>query len=216
MADIKSCLFDLDGVIVDTAKYHFLAWRRLCRELGFDLTEEENESLKGISRVESLEILLKLGGVVLTQEEKEKWLVKKNEWYLEYVDAMSPDEILPGVVEFLDLLKDADIKIALGSASKNSMLILKKVNILPYFDAVIDGNKVSKGKPHPQTFTLGAEATGAHPSECVVFEDSQAGIEAGNRGGMFTIGVGDESVLERAHVVIPGFQNQNLNLFNRL
>ncbi len=216
MADIKACLFDLDGVIVDTAKYHFLAWRRLCNELGFDLTEEENESLKGISRVESLEILLKLGGVILTQEEKDEWLVKKNDWYLEFVDSMNPDEILPGVVHFLDLLKGAGIKIALGSASKNAMLILKKVELLPYFDAVIDGTKVSKGKPDPQTFTLGAEATGAHPSECVVFEDSQAGVEAGNRGGMYTIGVGDETVLDRAHVVIPGFENQDLKLFNRL
>lgn len=216
MAEIKACLFDLDGVIVDTAKYHFKAWKRLCNELGFDLTHEQNEGLKGVSRVESLEILLKLGGVQLSDSEKEKYLVLKNEWYLEDVRGMRPDELLPGVVAFFQNLQQAGIKIALGSASKNAMAILEKTDILKYFDAVIDGTKVQKGKPDPETFVLGAQATKCHPSECVVFEDAIAGIQAGNGGGMYTIGVGDPDVLTEANIVIPGFDGIDLEIFKRL
>lgn len=216
MAEIKACLFDLDGVIVDTAKYHFKAWKRLCNELGFDLTHEQNEGLKGVSRIESLDILLGYGGVSLSQAEKDKYLVSKNDWYLEYVKDMNPSELLPGVVDFFESLKKAKIKIALGSASKNAMIILEKTDILKYFDAVIDGTKVQKGKPDPETFTLGAQATDTPPSSCVVFEDAIAGIKAGNAGGMYTIGVGEPEVLTEANFVIPGFQGVDLDIFKRL
>lgn len=216
MADIKACLFDLDGVVADTAKYHFKAWERLCNELGFDLTHEQNEHIKGISRIESLDILLGYGGVKLTQAEKDKCLVLKNDWYLDSVKGMNSDELMPGVVSFFDLLKKAKIKIALGSASKNAMFILEKTNILKYFDAVIDGTKVQKGKPDPETFTLCAQATNTPPSSCVVFEDAIAGIQAGNWGGMYTIGIGKTEVLVQANFVIPGFQGVNLDVFKRL
>jgi len=216
MAKIKSCLFDLDGVIVDTAKYHFLAWKRLCNELGFDLNETENENLKGISRAKSLEILLEKGKVRLSEEKREMYMERKNNWYLEYVDEMSASEILPGTLHFLNLCKEAGYHIALGSSSKNALRILEKINILELFDAVIDGTKVSKGKPDPQTFILGAEATKAHPSECVVFEDSIAGIEAGIAGGMYTVGIGNPKTLERANIVIPGFENVGLEIFEKL
>ncbi len=216
MAEIKACLFDLDGVIVDTAKYHFKAWKRLCQELGFDLTLDQNEKLKGVSRVESLDILLADGGVKLSQADKDKYLVLKNEWYLEHVKGMNADELLPGVVYFFQLLQNSKIKIALGSASKNAMAILEMTDILKYFDAVIDGTKVLRGKPDPETFTLGAAATNCHPSECVVFEDAIAGIQAGVAGGMYTIGVGEPEVLTQANVVIPGFQGVGLDIFKRL
>lgn len=216
MANIKACLFDLDGVLVDTAKYHFLAWKRLCNELGFDLSEEENENLKGISRVKSLEILLDKGGVSLSDSEKEKYMAAKNDWYLEYVNSMAQDEILPGALDFLKACKMSGVKIGLGSASKNSMRILEKLKIVDYFDVIIDGNKVTKGKPDPQTFTLGAEALNIGPSECVVFEDSIAGIEAGVKGGMHTIGIGKPEVLNQADIVIPGFENVGIDILKEL
>lgn len=216
MADIEACLFDLDGVIVDTAKYHFLAWRRLCNEMGFDLSHDDNEMLKGISRRGSLDILLAKGGVQATEQEIQEMMVRKNDWYLEYVDAMHPEEILPGVVEFLDKVKASGRKMALGSASKNSMRILEKINVLSYFEAVIDGHKVSKGKPDPETFVLGAEALGVVPAKCVVFEDAVAGVEAAIAGGMYAIGVGEPAVLHRAHKVIAGFEGLELTVFDQI
>lgn len=212
MADIQACLFDLDGVIVATAKYHFKAWKRLCNDLGFDLTENENEELKGISRVESLEILLRLGGVSLSQNEKDTYLDQKNKWYLEYVDTMDKTEILPGVESFLTSIRKSGRKIALGSASKNAMHILEKIEITDYFDAIIDGTKVTRGKPDPETFLLGAEATNTPPENCVVFEDAAAGIEAAKAGGMYAIGVGDPIILNLADRIIPGFKDVDVEL----
>jgi beta-phosphoglucomutase len=216
MAEIKACIFDLDGVIVDTAHFHFLAWRRLCLELGFDLSEEENEGLKGVSRAESLDILLAKGEVEASAAEKDEMMNRKNAWYLEYVDSMGADEILPGVLHFLKTLKDHNYLIALGSSSKNAMRILQKINVLPYFDEVIDGTKVSRGKPDPQTFQLGAEALKVNPEFCVVFEDAVAGIDAARAAGMYAIGIGQADVLSHAHVVLPGFEGLDTAIFNKL
>jgi beta-phosphoglucomutase len=199
--------FDLDGVIVDTAVYHFQAWRRLANELGFDFTEHQNEQLKGISRMESLELILNWGGVTLTAEEKEAWATKKNQWYLDLVMQMTPKEVLPGVPEFLTSLRANGIKIALGSASKNSKLILERIQMLDYFDAIIDGNNITKGKPDPQVFLMGAEATGAQPSECVVFEDAVAGVQAAKAGGMKAVGIGSADILTEADIVISTFED---------
>jgi len=207
MTTVKACLFDLDGVIVDTAVYHFQAWRRLANELGFDFTEHQNEQLKGISRMESLELILNWGGVTLTAEEKEAWATKKNQWYLDLVMQMTPNEVLPGVPEFLKSLRANGIKIALGSASKNSKLILERIQMLDYFDARIDGNNITKGKPDPQVFLMGAEATGAQPSECVVFEDAVAGVQAAKAGGMKAIGIGSADILTEADIVIATFED---------
>lgn len=216
MALIKACIFDLDGVIVDTARYHYKAWKRLCNELGFDLTEEENEALKGISRVESLEILLQKGGVVLSDDEKQRYMDMKNEWYLEFVDNMAGEEVLPGVVPFLFDVKESGRKIVLGSASKNAVKILTRVGLVDFFDEIIDGTKVTKGKPDPETFLLGAQATGVKPNECVVFEDAAAGIEAALAGKMYAIGVGDPEILSKAHMVIPGFQKAKIDILKEL
>lgn len=208
--EVKACIFDLDGVIVDTAKYHYLAWRRLAEELGFEFTKEQNERLKGVSRVRSLEILLSIGQVKLSEAEKLEAMEKKNSWYREYITKMDSSEILPGVLNFLDELKSKGIKLALGSASKNAMTILKQVDLLDYFDAVIDGTKVCKAKPDPEVFLLGAESLQVAPKDCVVFEDAEAGIEAANRAGMYSVGVGSSSILHEADKVISGFANKTL------
>src|SRR5476651_485813 len=167
MSNIKACIFDLDGVIVDTAVYHYKAWKRLANSLGFDFTEHQNEQLKGVSRVRSLQLILGWGGVTKTEEEQEALATQKNTWYMEMVNQMQPDEILPGAKEFVEVCRKAGIKIALGSASKNSMTILNKIGITNLFDAVIDGNKVSKAKPDPEVFLQGAKELSVEPEECV-------------------------------------------------
>ncbi len=210
MITTKACLFDLDGVIVDTAVYHFQAWRRLANELGFDFTEHQNEQLKGISRMESLDLILKWGNVILSEEEKIEWATRKNAWYLELVLQMSPDEVLKGVPAFLKSLRANGIKIALGSASKNSRLILEKIKMIEFFDVIIDGNDLTRGKPDPQVFLLGAEAIGCKPADCVVFEDALAGVQAGKAGGMKVIGVGDAKILHEADFVIKGFEEMTV------
>jgi beta-phosphoglucomutase len=207
MKQIKACIFDLDGVIVDTAKYHFKAWRRLANELGFDFTEEENEQLKGVSRVESLNLILKWGKKEENDEEVKLAMAdKKNAWYLEFIERMTADEILPGAEAFIRDAKSKNIKIVLGSASKNSRLILERIGIIHLFDAIMDGNSTTKSKPDPEVFLMGAQAVGLEPKECIVFEDAEKGIEAALTGGFYTVGVGNADVLDEAHIVIPGFE----------
>ncbi|MGF7140344.1 beta-phosphoglucomutase [Roseimarinus sediminis] len=208
---IKACLFDLDGVIVDTAKYHYLAWRELALELGFEFTEAHNEQLKGVSRMASLDLLLEIGGISISQEEKEKLAAGKNERYVAFISKMQADEILPGVLRFLDELKNAGIKTAIGSASKNAPLILERLRLTPFFDAIVDGNKVDKAKPDPEVFLKGATALGVEAHECVVFEDAEAGIEAAINGKMKCVGIGNPKVLNRANLVIDGFERFTLN-----
>jgi len=210
MKKIKACLFDLDGVIVDTAKYHYIAWKELANEMGFDFTLEDNERLKGVSRMTSLDILLSIGKVEKSEEEKMALATKKNENYLTYILKMGPEEILPGTKEFLYLLKREGIKIALGSASKNAMTILERLNLTAYFEAIIDGTKVSKAKPDPEVFLKGADALGVKPDECVVFEDAEAGVEAALAGGMKCVGIGKEDVLGKAHLIVDGLHKMNM------
>lgn len=209
---IKTCIFDLDGVIVDTAKYHYQAWKQLAKELGFAFTEEDNEALKGVSRMASLDILLSVGGMKdkFSESAKEAMATRKNGWYVDCITKMNAGEILPGVENFLKELKAAGIKIALGSASKNAGIILDRVGIRNLFDAVVDGNMVSHAKPDPQVFLLGAELTQTQPQECVVFEDAEAGIEAAHRGGMKCVGVGDSPKLAAADLRISGFEGFSL------
>jgi beta-phosphoglucomutase len=208
--NIKACLFDLDGVIVDTAKYHYLAWKRLANELGFEFTEEDNERLKGVSRMESLEVLLDIGGISFDKEIKEALAAKKNTWYVEYISKMDSSEILPGVLDFLKELKKKEIKISLGSVSKNAMTILANVGLVEYFDAIIDGTKITHAKPDPEVFLKGAEELGIEPKHCAVFEDAQAGIEAAINAGMYSIGVGSPEILGRANFVISNFQEMTV------
>jgi beta-phosphoglucomutase len=210
LKNIKACLFDLDGVIVDTAKYHYLAWKRLANELGFDFTEEDNERLKGVSRMESLEILLNIGGISFDRETKEALAAKKNTWYVEYISKMDSSEILPGVLDFLKELKQKGIKVSLGSVSKNAMTILANVGLVEYFDAIIDGTKITHAKPDPEVFLKGAGELGIEPKHCVVFEDAQAGVEAAINAGMYSIGVGSPEILGRADFVISNFQEMTV------
>lgn len=201
---IQACIFDLDGVIVDTAVYHYKAWKRLAAEMGFDFTEEQNELLKGVSRVRSLEIILEIGGITKTEAEKEELATRKNTWYVDMINHMQPSEILPGSREFVQACRDAGIKTALGSASKNSMTILEKIGMVNLFDAIIDGNKVSKAKPDPEVFLKGAQELRVAPDNCVVFEDAIAGVEAAIAGGMKVVGIGSAKVLVGANLVVSG------------
>lgn len=212
--EVKGCLFDLDGVIVDTAKYHYLAWKRLAAELGFEFRKEDNERLKGVSRMASLDILLSVGGLCFDEEKKLEFAEKKNNWYVEYISAMDKSEILPGVEQFIKQLKAKGIKVGIGSASKNTMMILNNLEIAGLFDTIVDGNKVSKAKPDPEVFVLGAKELGLDVNNCVVFEDAEAGIEAGKRAGMKTIGIGSPQILKEADKVVPGFANADLSLIN--
>jgi len=203
MEQLKACIFDLDGVVVDTAKYHYLAWKRLANELGFEFSEQHNERLKGVSRMRSLEILLEVGGLTFPPEKMEELAAKKNAWYVEYIKKMTPDEILPGAKEFLEDLRKNGIRIALGSASKNSPLILDRIGLKNHFDAVIDGNSVTIAKPAPDIFLSAAKALGVSPQHCIVFEDAEAGIEAAINAGMRTVGIGNPQILSRADFVVP-------------
>ncbi len=205
MIEVKGAIFDLDGVIVDTAKYHYLAWKRLANEeLGFDFTEEQNEMLKGVSRVRSLEILLELGGQTRTAEEQEALCAKKNDWYVDSIKSIDESEILKGAKDYLIQLRKKGILISLGSASKNAVPILEGLGIIDLFDAIIDGNKVSKAKPDPEVFLKGAEALGLDPKDCVVFEDSAAGVEAAKAGGMYAVGIGTPEALPLADEHVEG------------
>jgi len=216
MNSVKACIFDLDGVIVDTAVYHYKAWKRLANQMGFDFTEEQNEKLKGVSRTRSLELILQWGGVTKTDAEKEELATQKNIWYVDMISHMKPDEILPGAKGFVQTCRDAGIKTALGSASKNSMMILEKIGMVNLFDAIIDGNKVSKAKPDPEVFLKGAEEVGIAPANCVVFEDAIAGIEAAIAGGMKSVGIGSPEVLGEANLVVSGLNEMSLEKLQAL
>jgi len=194
-------IFDLDGVIVDTAKYHYAAWRNLANSLGFDFSEAQNEQLKGVSRVKSLEIILKIGNIDLSEDEKKSLLIKKNIEYLDYVNKMTSDEILPGVIDILNFLDENNIKYALGSASKNAPMILKKVGLINRFTALVDGNDVTKAKPNPEVFLIGAKKLNMNPENCVVVEDAIAGIQAANAANMTSIGIGNEKVLAESDYI---------------
>jgi beta-phosphoglucomutase len=204
LENIKGALFDLDGVIVDTAKYHYIAWKKLANELGFNFNESDNERLKGVSRARSLEILLEIGGLTFSDEEKLALATKKNEWYVEYIKGMDESEILKGAKDYLIKLRESGVKIALGSASKNALMILNNLKIVDLFDTIVDGNKVSKAKPDPEVFALGAKELGLQPEDCVVFEDAEAGVEAAKRAGMKVVGIGKKEILKEADMVING------------
>ncbi|WP_342548931.1 beta-phosphoglucomutase [Paenibacillus sp. FSL P2-0089] len=206
MSDIKACLFDLDGVLVDTARYHYIAWRELAEELGFVFTEQDNERLKGVSRAASLNILLEIGGITLAEDEKARLAEQKNNRYVEYIAKMDSSEILPGALDFLQECRTAGIKVALGSASKNAMTILNNTGLTPYFDAIIDGTHTSAAKPDPEVFLLGAQALDTAPAHCVVFEDAAAGILAASRAGMRSVGIGSPETLGGATLVVPSLR----------
>lgn len=212
----KTFIFDLDGVIVDTAKYHFLAWQRLASQLGIEFTPEHNEELKGVSRVRSLDIILALGNIEATQEDKNQWLIQKNEDYLSYIEDIDQSEILPGILMVLNYLKENKQNIVLGSASKNARPILEKTDIIHYFDAIVDGNDVTHAKPDPEVFLQGAKKMNAIPTNCIVFEDSVAGIQAANVANMISIGIGQKEVLNEAQYVFTDFTHIDTTFLENL
>lgn len=198
----KAVIFDLDGVIVDTAHYHYIAWKRLASEFNINLTPQENELLKGVSRMRSLEIILELGNIHLDQAEMERLADKKNKWFVEYIESIRPEEIFPGVKEFIQSLRQAGIKVALASSSKNAPRVIELLGIAKEFDAMVDGSMITHTKPHPEIFLLAASKLGLSPADCVVFEDAEAGIEAAVAAGMKCVGVGSEEQLGKANKVI--------------
>lgn len=214
--ELSACIFDLDGVIVDTAKHHFVAWQRLAEELGIPFTEEDNEGLKGLSRVDSLEVILAKGNLVLDSQTKLQLMDKKNAHYLELIATMSPDELLPGVADFIADLQRSGIRIALGSSSKNAPQILELIGLQQAFNAVIDGNHITLSKPDPEVFLMGAQALNLAPAACLVFEDAAAGVQAAQAGGFPVIGIGEPAVLAEADAVLPGFEGQTWSSISAL
>ncbi|WP_309641791.1 beta-phosphoglucomutase [Flavobacterium sp.] len=212
----KAFIFDLDGVIVDTAKYHFLAWQKIASELGIEFTPEHNEDLKGVSRVRSLDIILDLGNIQASQDDKNKWLIQKNEDYLSYLVNMNFSEILPGVTPVLQYLKENNQGIALGSASKNARPILEKTGILSYFDVIVDGNDVTNAKPDPEVFLQAANGLKILNENSIVFEDSVAGIQAANIAGMTSIGIGEASILHEAQYIFKDFTFMDMSFIESL
>ena len=211
MSQYKAILFDLDGVIVETAHFHYLAWKRLANEkLNSDFTHEFNETLKGISRMESLDLILQNAGKEIDTDTKLEYATLKNEWYLELVSKMTPDDILEGVPAFFQQVKAANLKIGLGSVSKNARMILERVGLINDFDVIIDGTKISKSKPDPEVFLKGAEELGFLPEDCIVFEDAVAGIEAAKSANMKAVGIGKPEILTKADVVFENFIGMNL------
>lgn len=203
---IEGLIFDLDGVLVDTARFHYLAWGALADRWGIAFTEQENEQLKGVSRARSLEILLTLPGAPqLTADEKQAVAEEKNERYLAYVERLTAQDVLPGAREFIEEKRAAGYRIALGSASKNARLVLERLELIELFDALVDGTVVTKAKPDPQVFLRAAELLGIPADRCLVFDDSGAGVTAAHRGGMIAVGVGDSTALDQADALIRGF-----------
>jgi beta-phosphoglucomutase len=204
MLKYKAAIFDLDGVVVDTAKYHFLAWKRLSEKLGIAFTEADNEKLKGVNRLHCLDIILDLGGITLHEQEKLGLAEIKNNWYREYIEKMDSSGLLDGADRLIKKMKPMGVRTAIGSASKNANVILTKTGIYSSFDAIVDGNMVEKAKPDPEVFIKCAELLGVPPQKCVVFEDSQAGITAAKSAGMVAAGIGEKEVLKEADFVFTG------------
>lgn len=216
MAAIRTCIFDLDGVIVDTAKFHFLAWQRLAKELHINFTEQDNERLKGVSRMESLDILLSLDNRVVDPKTKDELATRKNAWFVEYINALQPDEIYPGVKDLLVQLRQRGYKLGLASSSKNAGTVLQRLGIADLFDCVVDGTMIRNSKPDPEVFLLAASKLGADPATCVVFEDAEAGVEAAVRAGMKCVGIGSPALLAKANRVVARTADFRIEWLNTL
>lgn len=199
---IKALIFDLDGVIVDTAHYHFVAWQRLARELGIDFTEKDNERLKGVSRMRSLEIILEIGNRQMSESEKERLATRKNAWFVEYIQNVKPDEIFPGVKEMIQTCKAAGFRVALASSSKNARTVLRNLEVEDLFEGFVDGNMITHSKPNPEIFLKAAAQLGVEPQHCVVFEDAEAGVEAALAAGMKCVGVGSPENVGKANQIV--------------
>jgi beta-phosphoglucomutase len=193
---IKGLIFDLDGVLVTTEHNHFIAWKNTAEILGIPFNEEDNEQLKGISRVDSLKKILELGNKTISNETFNELLTKKNEYYLNSIADINQSNLLPGVLSVLKNAQLHGLKCAVGSSSKNARFILSKLQIDSYFSVIVDGNDVSVPKPHPEVFLKGAQQMGLEPFECIVFEDAKSGVQAAKEGGFTVIGVGNPTLID--------------------
>lgn len=205
MSKTKGVIFDLDGVIVDTAKFHFLAWRKMANDLGFDIDHQQNEKLKGVSRAHSLQQILQWGNKTVADQEFERLMDAKNEDYLSRISGMSEQDLLPGVKKFMEYLSERKIPYAVGSASRNARPILKSLKVYDRFTAIVDGNDVTRAKPDPEVFLIAADKLAIPPEQCIVFEDSEAGVEAAGRAGMICVGIGEKEILGNADYIFPDF-----------
>ncbi len=203
---IKACIFDLDGVITDTAHYHFLSWSSIAAELGYELTEHKNEELKGVNRLASLEKILQWAKVNRSEVEKDDLLKRKNDQYKRAIEQLTVNDILPGVMSFIADLQHNDVRIAIGSSSKNAPTILNKLGLAGTFEIVSDGNTVTKTKPDPEVFLYASSALKILPENCVVIEDAQSGIEAAIAAGMKVVGIGDSNDLAKANICLPSLE----------
>jgi beta-phosphoglucomutase len=195
-------IFDLDGVIVDTARFHFLAWRRLARDLGIAFTRADNQRLKGVSRMRSLDIILDLGDRTASPDQKREWADLKNTYYRGYIEELTPADVLPGVLALCDALETRGTKLAVASASKNAPEVLERIGLSGRFAVTVDGNDLTRSKPDPEIFLLAAQRLGLAPPRCAVVEDAPAGIAAARAAGMRAIGIGDPGALAGADVVV--------------
>ncbi|MDZ5474411.1 beta-phosphoglucomutase [Bacillus sp. 31A1R] len=200
---LNAFIFDLDGVITDTAEYHFLAWQALAEDIGITFTREDNEELKGISRMESLEKILEIGGRTgdFSNEEKEALAAKKNDHYLTLIQKISPSDILPGMKEFIFTIKEKGLKLGLASASKNAFTVMEALGLKDEFDIIVDAKTVINGKPHPEVFLTAAKHLGVDPVTCIGVEDAVAGVEAIKGSNMFAVAIGPKEAFPKADMV---------------
>ena len=213
---LKACIYDLDGVITDTAKYHYESWKWVGDQLEYNLTEKQNQKLKGVGRKESLDRILKWSGARISEAEKQNLLHKKNQMYLTYIDTMTPEEVFEGFKEFNKKAKESGIKVAIGSSSRNAIRIIDKLDLVLDFHAIVDGGMTENSKPEPDIFLLAAEKLGCDPSECLVIEDSQAGLTAAKKGGIKSVLFGTDKGLKGAQIQISSWLEADLEKFKKL
>jgi beta-phosphoglucomutase len=211
---IRGVIFDLDGVLTDTAVYHYQSWRKIASGVGFDLTESHNEQLKGVSRAESLDIILTWAGASKTDDEKSVLLAEKNSHYLELIAGLSTADILPGVVDFLENIRSGGLKTAVGSSSKNAAFILDKLQLTSYFDAIVDGNMVKQTKPDPEVFLNAAKLLNLPSENCLVIEDADAGVAAAKSAGMQVLGINSHGLLKDADRCVQNLLNMDLQFIH--
>lgn len=207
MLRYEGIIFDLDGVLTDTAGFHYMAWKRLCDETGLKFDENMNERLKGIDRMGSLDIILEINNVHISYEEKQKLAEKKNRYYKEMISGITPDNLMPGVRQLIRRLNEIGVKMAVASASKNARAVLMRLEIIDCFDFVVDANKIEHGKPDPEIFINASSGLHIPPERCIGIEDSMAGIEAIKRAGMYAIGIGSRDILKGADLVLKDLRD---------
>lgn len=204
MNELKAVIFDLDGVITDTAEQHYLAWKQLANDLGVPFDKEFNEKLKGVSRMESLQLILENGSLQndFTDDEKIELAKKKNDHYVELIEEITPADILPGMKELLHELKENEIKVGLASASKNALSVLNRLEVTQFFDTIVDAATVINGKPDPEIFLKAARELNVEVKNCVGIEDAEAGVQSIKSAGMFAIGVGSPKAMAKADIIV--------------